>query len=70
MQKPDLSGGGGAFYDGASSGDPAEVECAQWLNAVLNDKTPLVLPLQAQVLTQILEAIYTSAKTGKAVYFE
>ncbi len=41
VQKPDLSGGGVAFYDGASSGDPAEVECAQWLNAVLNDKTPL-----------------------------
>ena len=28
VQKPDLSGGGVAFYDGASSGDPAEVECA------------------------------------------
>ena len=70
VQKPDLSGGGVAFYDGASSGDPAEVECAQWLNAVLNDKTPLVLPEQALVVTQILEAIYTSAKTGKAVYFE
>ena len=70
VQKPDLSGGGVAFFDGASSGDPAEVECAQWLNAVLNDKTPLVLPEQALVVTQILEAIYTSAKTGKAVYFE
>ena len=70
VQKPDLNGGGVAFFDGASSGDPAEVECAQWLNAVLNDKTPLVLPEQALVVTQILEAIYTSAKTGKAVYFE
>lgn len=70
VQKPDLSVGGVAFFDGAASGDPAEVECAQWLNAVLEDKTPLVLPEQALVVTQILEAIYTSSKTGKAVYFE
>ena len=70
VQKPDLNGGGVAFFDGASSGDPAEVECAQWLNAVLNDKTPLVLPEQALVVTQILEAIYKSAKEGKPVYFD
>ena len=29
-----------------------------------------VLPEQALVVSEILEAIYTSAKTGKAVYFD
>jgi predicted dehydrogenase len=33
----------------------------------VNDKSPLVLPEQALVVTQILEAIYESARTGKAV---
>lgn len=70
VQKPDLSGGGVAFYDGASSGDPAEVECAQWLNCRAERQRPVGAAEQALVVTQILEAIYTSAKTGKAVYFE
>jgi hypothetical protein len=30
----------------------------------------VVKPEQAFVVTQILEAIYESAKTGKAVYFQ
>ena len=30
----------------------------------------MVLPEQALTVTEILEAIYTSAKTGKAVYFD
>ena len=46
------------------------VDMAQWINAVLEDKQPLVLPEQALVVSEILEAIYTSAKTGKAVYFD
>ena len=41
----------------------------QWINAILEDKQPLVLPEQALVVTEILEAIYTSARTGKAVEF-
>ena len=35
-----------------------------------NDTDPVVLPEQALVVTQILEAIYTSAKTGQPVYFK
>lgn len=67
---PDLNGGGVAFFEGAGSGTPEQVECAQWLAAIREDKAPLVLPEQAFVVTQILEGIYTSAKTGKAVYFD
>lgn len=70
VESIDLKGGSVAFFDGASSGNPEDVECSQWLNAILNDKQPLVLPEQALVVTEILEAIYTSAKTGKAVYFD
>ena len=61
--------GGVAFYDGASMA-PQEVEARQWIDAVINDTQPTVLPRQALVVSQILEAIYTSSETGKPVYFE
>ena len=42
-----------------------------WIDHVLDDSKPLVTkPEQAFVVTQILEAIYTSAQTGKPVYFD
>ena len=44
-------------------------EQTQWLNAIINDTDPLVKPEQAFVGTQILEAIYKSAETGKGVFF-
>ena len=71
VETPDLRAGGVAFYEGLGGGDPMVVDMAQWINAVLEDKQPLlVLPEQALVVSEILEAIYTSAKTGKAVYFD
>ena len=49
----------------------AEIEAAMWIDHVLDDSKPLVTkPEQAFVVTQILEAIYTSAQTGKPVYFD
>ena len=68
-KKPDLSASGVAFFEGVSSDDPADVECSQWLSSIRNDTQPLVLPEQALVVTEILEAIYTSARTGEAFYF-
>ena len=41
-----------------------------WIDAVVNDKQPVVLPEQAMVVSQLLEAIYESAASGKAVYFD
>ena len=38
-----------------------------WIESIIEDKDPLVLPEQAYVVTLILEAIYESARTGKAV---
>jgi predicted dehydrogenase len=40
------------------------------LDAVKNDKEPLVKPEEPFVVTKILEAIYKSAETGKEIVFE
>ena len=61
--------GGVAFYSGSSS-SPAATEARRWIDAIINDTDPVVLPEQACVVSQILEAIYVSSQTGKAVYFE
>ncbi|MGM1045948.1 Predicted dehydrogenase [Paenibacillus uliginis N3/975] len=65
----DLGAGGVAFYSGSAESD-SDREARLWVEAVLEDKEPVVKPEQAYVVTQILEAIYESAKSGKAVYFE
>ncbi|MNH79017.1 putative oxidoreductase YcjS [compost metagenome] len=67
--KVDLSSGGVAFYEGEEETD-AYLEAKSWVEAVLEDGEPLVKPEQALVVTEILEAIYESAKTGKTVYFD
>ncbi|WP_019639112.1 Gfo/Idh/MocA family protein [Paenibacillus fonticola] len=67
--KVDFGSGGVAFFDGEQETD-ATREARAWVEALLEDKEPLVKPEQALVVTEILEAIYTSAKTGKTVYFD
>ncbi len=65
---PSMAAGGVAFYDGVSATPPI-TEQMRWLDAIENDTDPVVLPEQACVVSEILEAIYTSAKTGEPVYF-
>ena len=65
----DTSVGGVAFYSGKKV-TPALVEARSWIDAIVNDTDPVVLPEQACVVSEILEAIYVSSKTGKPVYFE
>ena len=60
---------GVAFYSGTGS-SPQEVEAANWIKCIVEDTDPVVLPEQAYVVSQILEAIYESSKTGKPVFFE
>jgi predicted dehydrogenase len=60
------AGGGVAYFDGAS-GEPGDLEARSFLQAIIQDKSPLVCPTQAFTVTQILEAIYKSAETGKEV---
>jgi len=69
VTKPDLSVGGVAFYDGTSM-KPEDLEAMRFYRAIETDTDPVVLPEQAYVVTQILEAIYESNKTGKPVYFK
>lgn len=65
----ELKSGGVAFYDGETDSAP-DLEMRLWIQAIENDTEPVVTPEQACVVSEILEAIYESAKTGKAVYFD
>jgi predicted dehydrogenase len=56
-----------AFFDGINEGAAHVQEARQWLDAVINGTEPLVKPEQAFTVTQILEAIYNSAATGKTI---
>lgn len=63
QQKVDTKAGGVAFYEGASD-QPHEIEAALWIDAVINDKSPVVTAEQALVVSEVLEAIYSSAANG------
>jgi predicted dehydrogenase len=64
------STGGGIYgFAGLGSQAPADLEARQWIDAVKNNGEALVKPEEALVVTRILEAIYESARTSKAVYF-
>lgn len=67
--KVDTVTGGVDFYDGNAE-KPEEMEARLWIESILNDTQPVVRPEEALVVTQILEAIYESSKTGKPIYFE
>jgi len=68
VKSPKLDSGGVAFFEGGGA-DPGVFEQMIFMNAI-TDGTPLVvLPEQACVVTEILEAIYKSSETGKLVEF-
>jgi len=67
---PDLKAGGVDFYEGEGGGSPEEREARMWINHVMHDGPLYTRPEQAFVVTQILEAIYESNKTGKPVFFD
>lgn len=64
--RPSLDAAGVDFFDGSVEG-PQDVEARLWIDSIINDTEPVVKPEQAFVVTQILEAIYESAKKGQAV---
>ncbi len=70
IAKPDMKAGGVAFYDGADDSDPSFLDARIWIDACLGKGAQCVYPEQAYTVTRILEAIYTSAKTGQPVYFD
>lgn len=69
IEKPDMAAGGVAFFEGKSMNE-SDLEQAYFYNAVMKGEPQLVKPRQAMMVTQLLEAVYTSAKTGKTVYFD
>ena len=70
VETPNMESGGVAFFDGEKEESPADREARLWIDAVIEDKDPVVKPEQAYVVSQLLEAIYESDRTGKAVYFD
>ena len=69
VEKPDLSSGGVDYFDGEAE-SVQDVEQRVFYDAVVNGKPLTVEPEQALVVTQILEAVYESARTGRTVYFD
>ena len=69
LNKIEIGGSGVAYFDSKGT-DPALEEAKAWINAIRTDTPPVVLPEQALVVSEILEAVYESAATGKAVYFD
>jgi len=67
-KNPSLKAGGVAFNEGRSV-DHGTFEQLTFINAITEGTPLVVLPEQACVVTEILEAIYESAKTGKLVEF-
>lgn len=67
VEKPALDAAGVAFYDGEAD-DEKVTEQRVFYEAVVLGKDLIVKPEQALVVTKILEAIYESGKSGKAVY--
>jgi len=67
--KPGLGAGGVQFYAGKTM-EPRDIECENFYDAILKGTELRVKPEQAMVVTQILEAIYKSARTGKQVNFK
>jgi predicted dehydrogenase len=61
----------GEGLNGAGSGfvGMGTLETRQWLRAIRDDTEPLVLPEHACRVTEILEAIYSSAASGEAIRF-
>ncbi len=66
--KPSLDAGGVAFFDGVVA-TPEVLEASMWIDCINNNTDPLVKPEQALVVTEILEGIYESGKTGKPFVF-
>lgn len=57
-------------FGGIDMTDPKIMEVRHWVDAIKNNTEPFVKPEEALVVTRILEAIYKSAETGKAIYFD
>lgn len=69
VTKPDLNEGGVDYFEGTKA-SPSDLEAKMWIDSIINDTEPIVKPEEALVVTEILDAIYESGRTGKAVIFK
>lgn len=69
VEKPELDATNIPYFDGTGE-DESVNEQNTFYHAVMDGAELVVKPEQALVVTQILEAIYESAKTGQPVFFE
>ena len=67
--KPDPGSSGTSYFMSSSNNSKVDLEQRAFYDAVLYDKPLVIHPYQALVVSQILEAIYTSSKTGMPVLF-
>ncbi len=67
IQDADLSAPGAPFS--IQPVEPMYRESQEFIKAIREDKAPFVKPEQAMVVSQIIEGIYESARTGKEVFF-
>jgi predicted dehydrogenase len=70
LMEKKISSAANVDYFGASVSPEGVREQERWLDAILNDREPLVKPEEAYTVTRILDAIYRSAKTGKEVFLD
>ncbi len=68
VTEPDMSIPGAPFSIKPVA--PMYRESMEFIKAIRENREPFVRPEQAMVVTQIIEGIYESAKTGKEVFFE
>lgn len=47
-----------------------DYDISHWIDAIIYDKEPAVLPEEAAVVTRVIEGIYESAATGKTIFFD
>ncbi|HHV12160.1 MAG TPA: Gfo/Idh/MocA family oxidoreductase [Clostridiales bacterium] len=47
-----------------------DYDITHWIDAILYDRDPAVLPEQAAAVTRVMEGIYKSAATGETIFFE
>nr|MDD6335424.1 Gfo/Idh/MocA family oxidoreductase [bacterium] len=67
---PNMKTGGVAFYEGTGNDDPSVAEARTFVEHIRTGSPLTVLPEQAAVVSQILEAIYISGKENRPVFFD
>ena len=70
LMEEHISGSGQVAYFEGGASEPGALEAKQWIDCIIDpSKDPLVLPEQAFVVTEILDAIYKSDAEGKEIVF-